>query len=76
MPRLDLDPDDLSATDADWEGNNAAFACPLCSKVFIVSAFPGPGRRECPNCGNATGFVEGGRKKGGRAWIEWVTATE
>ena len=22
----------------DWEGNNAAFSCPACNKVFIVSA--------------------------------------
>jgi hypothetical protein len=24
--------------DEDWEGNNAAFICPLCKKGFIVSA--------------------------------------
>jgi hypothetical protein len=31
-----LSPDDLQQ-DEDWEGNNAAFICPVCQKVFIVS---------------------------------------
>jgi len=26
----------LKATNEDFYGNNAAFCCPLCSKVFIV----------------------------------------
>jgi hypothetical protein len=32
----------------DWEGNNAAFSCPACNKVFIVSALLHGGQRECP----------------------------
>lgn len=36
MPTRNLDPNDL-APDEDWLGNNAAFRCPLCHKVFIVS---------------------------------------
>jgi hypothetical protein len=32
----DLDPA-TSEHSSDWEGNNAAFTCPLCQKVFIVS---------------------------------------
>jgi hypothetical protein len=60
--------------DEDWEGNNVAFTCPLCKKVFIVSAAPiiHGGERICPKCGKSTGHVTGGRKGGGRAWIEWV----
>ncbi len=59
----------------DWEGNNAAFTCPLCGKVFIVrgAANIHNGVRRCPNptCGKSTGHVEGGRMSGGSAWIEW-----
>ena len=55
----------------DWEGNNAAFICPVCNKVFIVSGIIHKGARRCPSCGKSTGHVEGGRKGGGRAWIEW-----
>jgi hypothetical protein len=57
----------------DWEGNNVAFTCPICKKVFIVSGAPiiHNGIRKCPACGKSTGYVEGGRKSGGRAWIEW-----
>lgn len=65
-------PDD-HALNEDWEGNHVAFTCPLCGKVFIVSGAPiiHNGERKCPNCGKATGHVEGGRKSGGRAWTEW-----
>ncbi len=45
--------------DADWNGNNAAFTCPVCSKVFIVSAFDNVGRLglHCPGCGKSTAYV-------------------
>jgi len=61
------------ALNEDWEGNNVAFTCPLCNKVFIVSGAPiiHNGVRKCPGCGKSTGHVEGGRKSRGRAWIEW-----
>jgi hypothetical protein len=36
MPTKTLDPNNLGI-DEDWEGNNAAFRCSHCSKVFIVS---------------------------------------
>ena len=36
MPVRNLDPLRLEHNE-DWEGNNAAFTCPLCQKVFIVS---------------------------------------
>ena len=56
----------------DWLGNNAAFTCPSCGKVFVVSAMLNrAGGRPCPNCDSSRGFVQGGAKSGGRAWIEW-----
>ncbi len=66
--------------DEDWEGNNAAFTCPVCKKVFIVSALLHQGRRTCPNpkCRKSVGWVRGGRLSGGDAGIEWdgVLASE
>jgi predicted RNA-binding Zn-ribbon protein involved in translation (DUF1610 family) len=73
----DLDPNpELLGDSEDWEGNNAAFTCPLCDKVFIVSVQvhkvrPHRGERKCPKCGNSRGIVEGGRKSGGAASIIW-----
>jgi len=62
---------DEKILDADWHGNNAAFTCPVCNKVFLVSAIlnePGGERgvRLCPNCKTSTGRInaEG-------ASIEW-----
>lgn len=57
--------------DEDWEGNNAAFKCPRCGKVFIVSGQLHPKGRPCPECGQSKGYVKGGRKKGGKASIKW-----
>lgn len=37
MPIKELDPHHLGM-DEDWEGNNAAFRCPICGKVFIVNS--------------------------------------
>ena len=76
MPVKDLNPDGLQQ-DEDWEGNNAAFTCPVCQKVFIVSLHihVGPekekGYRKCPACGKSVGRVNGGRKSGGTASVEW-----
>jgi predicted RNA-binding Zn-ribbon protein involved in translation (DUF1610 family) len=55
----------------DWDGNNAAFTCPVCAKVFIVSGYMHEGERPCPNCGKSTGRVMGGKKTGGSASIRW-----
>jgi predicted RNA-binding Zn-ribbon protein involved in translation (DUF1610 family) len=67
-----IDPVDI-ARDEDWEGNNAAFSCPVCGKVFLVSGSPTMhnGSRKCPNCQKSIGYVKGGKKRGGSARIEW-----
>ena len=77
MSIKNLVPDDLGQ-DEDWEGNNAAFRCPVCQKVFIVSdtrMHIGPekekGYRKYPSCGKSVGRISGGRKSGGVASIEW-----
>lgn len=69
MPRRDLDPDQL-AQDEDWVGNNAAFTCPECGTVFLVSQMLHRNGRDCPGCGRSHGEVTGGAKSGGTAWIE------
>ena len=55
----------------DWEGNNVAFLCPHCGKVFIVSQLIHKGQRSCPNCSMTVGKITGGRDSGGTASIEW-----
>jgi Zn finger protein HypA/HybF involved in hydrogenase expression len=70
MDRRELDPNSL-ARDEDWEGNNAAFTCPKCGKVFLVSAQLHKGGRECPGCRGSRGYVVGGKQKGGKAYVEW-----
>ena len=69
MPRRDLNPNQL-AQDEDWVGNNAAFTCPECGKVFLVSAPLHRNGRDCPGCGRSHAEVAGGAKSGGTAWIE------
>jgi predicted RNA-binding Zn-ribbon protein involved in translation (DUF1610 family) len=71
MAIRNLNASDTGLTD-DWQGNNAAFTCPLCRKVFIVSGRLHKQGRQCPECGKSTGFVKGGRKSKGTARIEWV----
>ncbi len=77
MPVRNLDPLRLEHNE-DWEGNNAAFTCPLCQKVFIVSHTRmhlgnggEKGYRKCPNCGKSFGRIKGGKKQGGCASLEW-----
>ena len=55
----------------DWVGNNAAFTCPVCNRVFLVSAMLHRNGRPCPGCERSTGHVTGGRNAGGRAFVEW-----
>ena len=73
MAERTIYPDNL-ALNEDWFGNNAAFTCPECAKVFIVSAMMHKKGRACPQCGGSTGFVVGGRQSGGSAKITWDTA--
>ncbi|MBA7638414.1 hypothetical protein ES703_46070 [subsurface metagenome] len=74
MPIRQLDPENLGH-DEDWEGNNAAFRCPCCGKVFIVSGSRvHGGERRCPEpeCAKSIGRCDiKGRKGGGVASIEW-----
>ncbi len=72
MQRHELEPEDLGEGEGeDWVGNNAAFTCPQCGKVFLVSALLHRNGRDCPGCGRSKGRVEGGSKSGGAAWVEW-----
>jgi hypothetical protein len=70
MPRRELDPKHLKQGE-DWVGNNAAFTCPVCADVFLVSGRLHPGGRKCPGCEKSVAFVEGGKESGGRAFITW-----
>jgi hypothetical protein len=38
-------------------GNNAAFSCPACEKVYIVSGIAHRKGRVCPHCGKSRGFI-------------------
>lgn len=64
--------------DTDWEGNNAAFSCPVCREVFVVSAMVHEDGRVCPNpdCGKSKARVVGAKGRGGTAIIEWVEMDE
>ena len=70
MQTKHLDPDKLESYE-DWEGNNAAFMCPMCGKIFIVSQIIHHEKRKCPNCNKSTAYCTGGRLTGGKAYIEW-----
>jgi len=70
MKTKTLDPQHLGSKE-DWEGNNIAFACPLCETVYIVSKQIHGGERKCPECGQSRGIVTGGRDSGGTASIVW-----
>ena len=65
MPSRELDP---SRNDEDKYGNNAAFTCPRCGRVFLVSGFLNHGERTCPNpsCGKSIA-----RFQDGIVTIEW-----
>jgi NAD-dependent SIR2 family protein deacetylase len=69
MPIRFFDHDHKDST-ADWHGNNAAFTCPVCSKVFVVSSLIDKNGQKCPTCNKTTAFVTGSSKTG-EARIEW-----
>ena len=74
--------------DYDWVGGNAAFKCPMCGFVFLVSGLvhginlplqkgESPiGERHCPKCAKSVAHIEGGQESGGEAWIEWPVERE
>ncbi len=74
MPSRNLDAN-LLGRNEDWVGNNVAFRCPECDKVFIVSDHIHKGQRECPACGKSVGRVKGGKESGGEASLEWPMST-
>jgi len=69
--RRDLEINGAPIQEFDWEGNNAAITCPPCGKVYVVSQMMHSKGRKCPSCGASTGFVTGGKKSGGSAYVEW-----
>jgi hypothetical protein len=74
MKTKQFNPQQLGSKE-DWEGNNIAFACPLCEAVYIVSEQIHGGERKCPACGKSRGLVTGGRKQSGStASIVWEDA--
>ena len=61
--------------DEDWQGNNAAFTCPACKKVYIVSAHMHAGGRDCsPECGQSRGLVVSGKDSDGTASFTYPKA--
>ncbi len=72
MSKKELDSNSQGIED-DWEGNNAAFTCPVddCGKVYIVSSLLHKSGRKCPKCGKSTAYATGSKMKGGIANIEW-----
>ena len=54
----------------DWLADNAAFECPVCGKVYLVSGSLNP-VRVCPGCGQSHGHVTGSRQGGGKAFVVW-----
>jgi hypothetical protein len=69
MKTKELDPLNLGSKD-DWLGNNAAFTCPVCGKVYLASSFL-KHERPCPSCGRSRVRVIGGKGNGGKAVITW-----
>lgn len=62
---------DRGSLSEDVYGNNAAVTCPICGKVYIVSAMINKRGRNCPQCGNSKAIF---RNNDGRkiATISWT----
>jgi uncharacterized protein (DUF983 family) len=41
-------------------GNNAAFCCPKCGKIYLVSSHLNKNGRLCPKCGKSKAHIEDG----------------
>lgn len=70
MAEKRLSPDNLEHGE-DWVGNNAAFTCPHCGKVFLVSRVIHRSGRQCPSCKGSQGICSGGARSGGQAKLIW-----
>jgi transcription elongation factor Elf1 len=70
--RFEIHSDRSADANADWHGNNAAFTCPVCAKVYIVTTLNKEGTkgRDCPGCGRSKAFITGS-PKAHKAWIQW-----
>ena len=65
----------------DWQGNNAAFFCPLCKRAFLVSYAKNIHNqvRTCPRCTGAVkcvGICTGSANQGGHAFAYFVSSSE
>jgi len=71
VKKLERDSDDEQH---DWVGNNAAFTCPVCNNVFLVSEHMNPHGRKCPSCKKSIARVQAKERKGKKAYasIEWT----
>jgi len=71
-----IDKENIKKDEA-WLGNNAAFVCPVCGQIYIVSDFPpraGGGVQKC-SCGKSEAHCTGKKDENGtEAWIEWNQA--
>jgi len=67
MQFKEIDKKNLPLTE-DLVGNNAAFTCPVCRQVFIVSTFAHRGKRMCPTCQKSVGYCD---KDSENLRIEW-----
>ena len=64
---------DNSEKDAHWYGDNAAFTCPVCNRIFLVCGHLRPNGQQCPppGCGRSYAYVHGRLESGGIAVITW-----
>lgn len=71
MATREIDPN-AKARDEDRVGNNAAFTCPKCGKVFIVSRLiNGEEGRACPWCQQSRGYAPANDADEAGARITW-----
>ena len=76
MRTLRLDSKSPAIREHDWDGDHAAFTCPLCANVFVVDLMLYPTGRKCPECRKSKGYVKGVKNFGGFAYIEWKDSNQ